>query len=620
MYKSHPYINVIVPFKNGHRFLPNLLSTITRQTLLPQRLIIVDDNSHNQIEVNDLLFPELIRLDIVKSRGNGVSAARNTGLDLVTHGYVAFLDCDDYWDERKLETQIQQMVDFGVEMSCVGYRQIGIDGKVIQERSLEDRWLELSKVISGEQVVLGSASGVVMSHQLILQVGHFDESLEIGEDFDYWLRAMCVAKVLVVPEILVNILRHPGSTQDSMERSHRTSVEFESIARVLSKIEGFEEQKFFRLSGLMLLALSQNSHNPLKALNVRTFSLFKSAMHGRMNPNWIFHLGKRVYKILFRRLINIAKNHLQAKNMESEFYNLALIENYAVSIIVPTNRLDENLKLSLASSLRSLELVEGELVLVLDQVALDDATAYLSLFVKDLRLKLVVSYGRGIVDALNTGILHATNELIARMDGDDIMYPLRLHKQVERFRSDKNLVLLGGDIDLIDETGKLIRRIRYPRGNKNLQKMLVQGSFFAHPAVMYRKSVVMEVGLYSMQYPHAEDFALWVKLAQKGKIDNLNDSLIQYRTHANQVSNRFRDIQETSTIQIIEMQKKLQKPPRFYKRFLLHFFIRSIGLGQGAKGKILRRVWRLSLRLLAHPVTTIRRISQYVRESYQRET
>ncbi|WP_152966578.1 glycosyltransferase, partial [Gulbenkiania mobilis] len=83
--------------------------------------------------------------------------------------------------------------------------------------------------------------------------------------------------------------------------------------------------------------------------------------------------------------------------------------------------------------------------------------------------------------ALNKGIELARFDLIARMDSDDISHPDRLSQQL-KFMIEKNLDLVGCDINLIDEKDKLIGKRCYPKGNE-INKLLPFRNPFAHNTI-----------------------------------------------------------------------------------------------------------------------------------------
>lgn len=143
---------------------------------------------------------------------------------------------------------------------------------------------------------------------------------------------------------------------------------------------------------------------------------------------------------------------------------------------------------------------------------------------------------KGLWNALNVGIQHSRNELIARMDADDISVENRLAKQLEVMQQDPELGILGGQIiefttDSVRESPKKLQSMRsVPLGYKEIVKFSKRRSPLNHPTVMYRKSIIERLGGYS-RLNRSEDYDLWMRAIQDGvKIRNIEDVLLYFRT------------------------------------------------------------------------------------------
>ena len=119
----------------------------------------------------------------------------------------------------------------------------------------------------------------------------------------------------------------------------------------------------------------------------------------------------------------------------------------------------------------------------------------------------------------------ASAELIARMDADDISYPERLQKQYDYFHRNPECALLSTWTKMITEDNEHVRTEKY-RSRFYYYNLTFECWMF-HPTVMYRKSAVIDVGMYSK--PYAEDFELFWQLSRKYKIDNIEEVLVDYR-------------------------------------------------------------------------------------------
>ena len=171
---------------------------------------------------------------------------------------------------------------------------------------------------------------------------------------------------------------------------------------------------------------------------------------------------------------------------------------------------------------------------------------------EDQRIHLISRENRGLVASLNEGLSVARAPLVARMDGDDIATENRLAVQVAEFERRADLVLLGGQAQLIDAMDNPGRMLQVPNGIEQTRKALLVSCPFIHPSVMFRRKPVLEVGGYRDKYRHAEDYDLWLRLSSRGEIDNLPDIVLKFRRHGESVTDRHAKIQAISTALALE--------------------------------------------------------------------
>lgn len=127
-----PLVSIITPAYNVEKYVDETINSVLKQTYKNWELIIIDDCS------KDLTYKKIEkylkidnRIKLYKNNENkGVSFTRNRAIDLSVGKYIAFLDADDLWDEKKLEKQIEFMEKNQVLLSYTGYRKINEDGTI----------------------------------------------------------------------------------------------------------------------------------------------------------------------------------------------------------------------------------------------------------------------------------------------------------------------------------------------------------------------------------------------------------------------------------------------------------------------------------------------------------
>ena len=103
-----PTISVILPFFNASRFIDEAVASVQAQTYPAAEIIIVNDGSRTE-EAASLRKHERACTVLHMPENRGVSMARNTGIAQASGDWIAFLDCDDLWEQNKLEVQVDYL-------------------------------------------------------------------------------------------------------------------------------------------------------------------------------------------------------------------------------------------------------------------------------------------------------------------------------------------------------------------------------------------------------------------------------------------------------------------------------------------------------------------------------
>lgn len=145
---------------------------------------------------------------------------------------------------------------------------------------------------------------------------------------------------------------------------------------------------------------------------------------------------------------------------------------------------------------------------------------------RDPRIRLVsrpnTGFGRALVECVSL----ARGTYLARIDGDDVATPERFTRQVQALDADPDLAVVGSNAQAIDERGRLIGDYFVPREHEQIDAMHVAGrSAIHHPAAMIRMSMFRQVGGYRVDRVPCEDLDLWLRLAEVGRLTNLEQVL-----------------------------------------------------------------------------------------------
>jgi glycosyltransferase involved in cell wall biosynthesis len=184
------------------------------QTYTPYEVIVVDDGSIDNTSKIQKDFPHIT---YIYQKNSGVSSARNGGIKEAKGEWIAFLDSDDEWVESKLEKQVALhqkqediLMSYTQEIWFRDNKRINIPKKF--QKIGKDTFLENLSYCN-------LAPSSVMLHKKVLKrVGAFDESMEVCEDYDLWLRIALEFKVALLPE---DLIKKYGGAEDQLSRKYK---------------------------------------------------------------------------------------------------------------------------------------------------------------------------------------------------------------------------------------------------------------------------------------------------------------------------------------------------------------------------------------------------------------
>ena len=220
-----------------------------------------------------------------------------------------------------------------------------------------------------------------------------------------------------------------------------------------------------------------------------------------------------------------------------------------VSVALPVHRIGPHfegaLRSILAQSHRELD------VMVIVNPG-DDATADAALSVSggDARVRVLHRPRPGLAAALNLGLREARSEIVARMDSDDWSAPERIAVQLAALQSDPKLDAVGSAFAVIDaEMGEEIERLHPPVRPEEMRWRLLLGNPIAHGSMVLRRSAVRAAGGYDESIERGQDYALWVRMAAKGKrIGTVPEVVYRHRMHRDRLGVSAGDDAQARTV------------------------------------------------------------------------
>lgn len=248
----------VIPCYNDGPYIMQALQSLYNQTLLPERIIIVDDGSAmDALEILRGLKHPL--LQIIYQENQGVSVARNRGIEMAQTKYVLNLDADDYYEPTFIEKAV---------LILEGNQKIGVVSSY--NKSFDDKGeiIEIIKPLGGKVrdfiVINSGRASALFRKKCWEEVGGFDEKMRAGyEDWEFWI---AVTKRNWVVHILPEVLSNYRIKNESRDTTAVQQHDFELRNYIYTKHKKvYEEHIDFYVSEL----LRQNSLLRTTIFNVK---------------------------------------------------------------------------------------------------------------------------------------------------------------------------------------------------------------------------------------------------------------------------------------------------------------------------------------------------------------
>jgi len=178
-------VSVVIPTIGRVNRLKRALQSVASQTKPPHEVIVV--SKCDKSKLTDVIDSIDISITVVEQSGNGLSNARNEGVNASSGTLVAFLDDDDWWKPKKLEYQVQTLSGTDSAFVFTGIEHVDSNGNTINFR------IPTSKPDNREILVknaVGAPSTVLAKRTRLEAVGGFDETLPSREEWDLYIRLL----------------------------------------------------------------------------------------------------------------------------------------------------------------------------------------------------------------------------------------------------------------------------------------------------------------------------------------------------------------------------------------------------------------------------------------------
>ncbi len=205
-----------------------------------------------------------------------------------------------------------------------------------------------------------------------------------------------------------------------------------------------------------------------------------------------------------------------------------------------------------------------EIVLVKDGPLAEELEEVIQGYKNKINMKIVsLKRNIGLGLALREGVLNCSNEIIIRMDTDDIMHPKKIFEQIKIFTEKKDLILVGTNgYDFNKDKNDIISERILPEKNKEILKFSKRRCPFIHAGIGFKKSYAIKVGNYQNCF-WFEDYDLFLRMLKIGEGYNIQENLLYIRSDFDFYGRRGG---------ILYIKNEIKALTRFYKKGYMNIY------------------------------------------------
>ena len=239
-----PRFSVIVPVYNKEKHLSKTLESVIKQRFVDFELIVINDGATDASESIIKSFTDP-RIHYIKQENQGVSIARNTGINKANADYIALLDADDIWKEDYLE-KIDALIDgYPKQHVFAAVCTIESRGKMYKPtysiaNLSPDKSYVVSYFTSSYINTILTSSSTVLHKDVFETIGYYNPTLRSGEDTDLWIR-LGLAYTVVFLNTPLATYRFEATSLSNSPKQVKKALDLDCYEKHISSHKGLKK-------------------------------------------------------------------------------------------------------------------------------------------------------------------------------------------------------------------------------------------------------------------------------------------------------------------------------------------------------------------------------------------
>lgn len=229
MLSGTPQVSVILPVRDGQRWLREAVDSVLTQTLTDLELLVIDDGSRDATpNILDEARARDPRVVVLRQERDGLVAALNRGLAQARAPLIARLDADDIALPDRLARQCEDLRARTEVVLLGGWAEIIDEHGTSRGRQMRPDPARLRETLAKRSPFIHPT--VMFRTEAARRVGGYRAAFEAGEDYDFWLRLADIGEIAILPELLIRYREHGGSVTRTRELRQIYSARLAKLA------------------------------------------------------------------------------------------------------------------------------------------------------------------------------------------------------------------------------------------------------------------------------------------------------------------------------------------------------------------------------------------------------
>ncbi|WP_303029670.1 glycosyltransferase [uncultured Duncaniella sp.] len=258
----NPKVSIIVPCYGVEKYLDRCMESLLNQSLQEIEIILVDDGSPDKVpQMCDNYAKQDFRVRVIHKVNGGLGFARNSGLEIATGDYVAFVDSDDYVDTTMYQSLYDEAIKYNADAVFCGFKQEIMTGQWIDSREVDTTaHFQGSELTNFMLDMVASTPNEPIERRYYMSVWHAiyrnkiiqDYSLKflserevVSEDIPFQVDFLKKAsKLIYIPQNLYYYCKNSASLSSTYNRAkfNRFKDLYQTLTKKLNGIDGGDQR------------------------------------------------------------------------------------------------------------------------------------------------------------------------------------------------------------------------------------------------------------------------------------------------------------------------------------------------------------------------------------------